>query len=413
MSWLDKIQKELVITTGDGKKYSPQWLNATKEKEYNVAQFEFPNVSGTLVYRSKPKGIKYQLEIYFQGDNHLDNSLAFETSADDPRPWVLSHPLYGALTVQPLSLFTDNTQMNVSKITIPLVETITDQYPKGTTNPVAEVTNGATAARATAASYYGSNAKPTPADVNRQQTYVAAVYSAANPFVTPDVAADLFNAYNLALSKVADAASEPLEAAEAMQDLIALPALFETTTQQRLTILAGSFNSMRSGVQLSTTSGSAMPRAQKMAYMGNNGSVLTAMAQSAATPQDGDYTKRTDVLGVIDTMVEYYNQYIADLDFLQTATGGTPDSFVPDAAFLMELEFLINYTISNLFAIALGAKQERSFILMQDSNWLLLTHKLYGLQPDDSTLLRLIKENNASLSTMLQVPKNRRIYYYV
>lgn len=46
MSWIDKIKTELIITCGDGKQYKPQWINAVKTKDYNVAEFEFPEVSG-------------------------------------------------------------------------------------------------------------------------------------------------------------------------------------------------------------------------------------------------------------------------------------------------------------------------------------------------------------------------------
>ena len=46
----------------------------SKTKDYNVAEFEFPEVSGTLVSRKKPKGSRYDLEIIFQGENNLDLS---------------------------------------------------------------------------------------------------------------------------------------------------------------------------------------------------------------------------------------------------------------------------------------------------------------------------------------------------
>lgn len=413
MSWLDKIKNSLIIQTGDGKKFTPDWLNATKEVEYNVAQFEFPNVAGTLVRRSKPKGAKYNLELYFQGEDNLDNAAAFQQSADDPRAWTLTHPLYGQLSVQPLSLNSDNTQMNVTKISVPVVETISEQYPKGTTNPKDQIAQNAVNTRTTLAAAYGNNAKPTARDINQQTTYITAAYKGSTGFATPDVAADLFDAYNLALSATAEAVTGPLDAITAMQDMLALPAKFADTTKQRLTVLRGTFTSLRGGVATSSTTGNSMPKAQKMAYQSNTGAVLTAMAETAGTPQTGDYTRRTDVLEIIEILIAWYNQYITDLDFLQTATGGTPDSFIPDADALMQLEFLINYTISNLFTLALNAKQERSFVLAYDSNVISLTHKVYGLLPDDSTIDQFIKQNNFGLKHMLQVERNTRIFYYV
>jgi ABC-type Na+ transport system ATPase subunit NatA len=54
-----------------------------------------------------------------------------------------------------------------------------------------------------------------------------------------------------------------------------------------------------------------------------------------------------------------------------------------------------------------------SIVLEYDSNWIVLAHRFYGLQSDDSTLTKLIHENGAGLTTMLKVPKNSLIKYYV
>lgn len=408
MSWLDKIKTSLTITTGDGKKYVPEYLNATKEKEYNTAEFTFPNVSGSLVYRAKPKGRRYNLELFFQGADHLDTSSTFETSADDNRAWTLSHPYYGQLTVQPLGLHFDNTGHNLTKITGTVVETITDQYPKGTTNPVDQIAQQSATAQAATAAAYGHNAKPAARDITQQQGYSHIAYINANSFSPPDVAGDLFDAYQLALASLTTAVSNPLKAIKNQQDLFALPAKFKIATSRRLDLLMGTFSSIRTGLQPDSVTPS-----QKMAYQSNNGTLTAAMCESASTPQAGDYTTRTDVLSVIEVIIGAYNLYLADLDGLQTPTGGAPDSFIPDADALFQLDTLVNYTISNLFNIALNAKQQRSFILLTDSNWLSLAHKLYGLLPDDSTITTLMAQNNAGLTTVLQVPKNTLINYYV
>ena len=104
-----------------------------------AVEFNFPGVSGSLVSRRLPKGRRYALELYFQGEDNTTIADAFETSADDPRPWTLSHPLYGQLTVQPLSLSFDNSKMNSTRVTGTVVETITDQYPRATTNATNQV----------------------------------------------------------------------------------------------------------------------------------------------------------------------------------------------------------------------------------------------------------------------------------
>lgn len=407
MSWLDKIKTDLIIETGDGKQYKPQWLNASVEKEYNVAQFEFPNVSGTLVKRSRPKGARYSLELYFQGADHLDTAAAFSRSADDPRPWNLTHPFYGRIVVQPLSLGIDNSQYNISKISIPVVETITDQYPKGTVNAIDKITQDAATTNITQSAAYANNVVITVPDINRQQSAVAIAFNNAKKFVPQDIGEELFNRFNESIALLADAQDDTQAAIEAMQRVIMSPATYAISVKNRLDVIGSTFNSFRESLATTST------KNEKNNYAVNNGTSLTAMALAAGTPQTTDYTARTEVVTTIEQLIAFYNVYIADLDTLQTDNGGAPDSYIPDADSLMQLNLLFNYTLSNLFNIALNAKQERNIILLEDTNWVLLTHKFYGLDAADENIVQLMAQNNAGLSTALQVPKNTKVYYYV
>ena len=117
MSWTEKLKKGLEITTGDGKKYFPLYKLTPKVTPFNVAEFEFPNIEGTLVKKSLVKGTKLNLEFYFDGEDHLDQSQAFEISAKDKRPFKISHPFFGLMTVQPTTLEYDPTGLSITKIT--------------------------------------------------------------------------------------------------------------------------------------------------------------------------------------------------------------------------------------------------------------------------------------------------------
>ena len=63
---------------------------------------------GSLLDRREIKGTRFNLEIYFQGADHLDLSDDFIESAKDKRFWTLTHPFYGKMFVQPLSMGVDN-----------------------------------------------------------------------------------------------------------------------------------------------------------------------------------------------------------------------------------------------------------------------------------------------------------------
>ena len=120
MSWIENAKKDftIIMQTKHGNiTYTPNWLNARRSIDYNIAEFNFKNVAGTLVKRSQPMGVRYDIEIYFQGEDNLIKAQDFLDSAADPRAWTVSHPMYGQLYVQPIGLGFDDSNLNATKIT--------------------------------------------------------------------------------------------------------------------------------------------------------------------------------------------------------------------------------------------------------------------------------------------------------
>jgi len=165
MSWIENIKSGLSITTGDGKVYNPLYVITTKSVDYNVAEFEFPNITGTLVKRNTAKGARYRFEMIFQGDDHIEQFKAFELSNNDQRPWQVFHPIYGNILLQPTSLIYDPTGLNNTKVTGDLIETITEEYPKITIDPKDSVGFDVVNVNEIAASSFESLVIPDASDV--------------------------------------------------------------------------------------------------------------------------------------------------------------------------------------------------------------------------------------------------------
>jgi hypothetical protein len=409
MSWLEKIKTDLIIKTGDGRPFKPLWINAQKSKEYNIAEFEFPNVSGTLVKRSKPKGRRYPIEIYFQGENHLDQSEAFETSADDPRPWIITHPFYGSITVQPIGLAFDNSEYNTTKITGTIVETITDENPRPVTSAVDKITEDFENTNSELSASYANSVIPDTTDKQNLTANNLLLYEMGKKSISDSIASEeYFNLFNTANTAITNATTEPLAAINAAQAVITAPSLFSQSVQSRLSLLSDQFEKLNESVSTITE------RSLKLLFENQAGSIISAMALSASTPlNDSDYGNRQNVIDVIEILIDNYDSYLVGLDALQTANGGSPTSYIPSATALNNLSNLINFTISNLFNIALNSKQERKIYLEADSNPILLTHRFYGLDNEDVNLEKLISDNSLSLEEILQIKKGRPISYYV
>jgi hypothetical protein len=138
------------------------------------------------------------------------------------------------------------------------------------------------------------------------------------------------------------------------------------------------------------------------------------MAFAASSPlTDSDYGTRSDVLRVIEKILNAHNRFITALDTLQSVNGGDVDSYIPDYEAIQSIVLIVRYTISNLFTIALSSKQERTVIIEEDSNVMLLTHRFYGLNENDENLNMFMRTNNISLNQLLKIRKGTPIIYYV
>ncbi|HTH58238.1 MAG TPA: hypothetical protein VL728_19465 [Cyclobacteriaceae bacterium] len=414
MSWLDRIKHDLIITTGDGKKYKPEWINATKSKEYNIADFDFPEKAGTLRRRSMPRGRKYRLELYFQGEDHLDQSEDFETSADDSRPWRISHPFWGIIYAQPDGLEFDNTVHNVSKITCNVMETILDNNPVVTHDPADSILQANDSLMGTTSTSFAEKVpSPSVHDVNVMSAATANTFNSAYQKIkkTSD-AQNYYNLFQSANSAIINASNDPLFAMQKIQAMINAPFQFADSAQNRITLLLNQFNKLRTSIS------TLLSPSSKRIYEAMGNTIISGLCACAVTPRTkdynsvSDYNNRGDAFDVIGKLTDNFNLYLSDLDSLQTPNGGEADSYIPDYDSLSGLNDMVSLTISNLFQIAVNAKQERTIILEKDSNVVLLAHRFYGLQADDTTIDDFIKQNNIGLNELMILNKGRKIIYY-
>lgn len=408
MSWIEKLETPYKITCGDGKSYTPLWSNVSKEIEYNISTFEFKGLAGTLVDRGMPKGTKYNIELYFQGENHLDTAQAFETSAADPNPWVIQHPFYGSLTVQPIGLVFDNSAFNVSKIVGQVIATITEKAPVVALSPEDKIQEDKVTCDDQLTQTYMDDVQPKVADVEEMKKNATTVYKEGQKTLTNTLDAEKYtNAFNNAYGYISNAVAQPLAAIRQLQALINLPAQFADSVKNRINCLLKQMEQLRSSLETILT------KSSKKLFENNAGTLVGAVALAAITGVTDDYSNRRQVSDVITLVIGVYNNYLSDLDKLQTLNGGQPQSYIPDAPSIIQLGQLISYTVNSLFQIADNAKQERTLMLEEDSNVILVAQRLYGLLIDDSTLDTLIATNEFGLDDMLELKKGRQILYYV
>jgi hypothetical protein len=409
MSWIDKIKNQLIITTGAGDQFKPSWINAKLLQEYNIAEFNFQEVEGTLVKRGKRLGIKFSMEIYFEGPDHLDISEQFRQAAKDQSFWVLEHPLYGVFPCHPTSLDFDNSGYNLTKITGTLIETIIDDQPL-IYGPEFSLPEKIEAEKTQLDSVIESTfVYPlSPIDVNTMRNTNNRAFNLSVPIITlPDEFEDYNNLFNQANTAINTAIASPVLAMRAVTSALTQPARFTANVKSRVDVLVNSFDSLHETINgLSTI-------ASKQIYQNQNSTLLASMCLAASTPLENNYTNKNSVLQIIDLIFAKYALFLEDLDLLQSINGGSVLSYVPDPSVLTTLSSLIDTTLAGLFTIALSSRQERSIINETDINIIVLTHRLYGLDQLDKNIDELIANNEFGLDHLIQIPKGKKIIYYI
>jgi hypothetical protein len=405
MSWTNRVQNRIEIRTGDGQVYTPDYINPEFEQGYNLSEFEFRNVPGTLVVREQPKGRRFALQIIFQGDLHLEDSETFRQSTFDRRPWIIIHPKYDELLVHPVSLRFDNTTENITTITGTVIETIDTVGAITTESPVDEITDRKNNLDEVSAASYeqelSQNGLQT-GDANQIQDNLTVVQSTSLAIAqTDEEAATIRNTITTAQTKLNNSIGDATGYIQDVQAAINLPFQIVTSVTDRI----NAFTEALDALPLIN-----LTRSQKKFYETNGSTSLSGMCVASVT--NTEYETRGQVTEVLDLILGSFNTYIENLDSLQTETATEIESYTPSEEGLRELYDVVNYTVSRLFEIAFGSKQELIYVVESDTNPILLTHLIYGLDTDDANLERLIKNNEIGINELFLIRKGRNIKYY-
>lgn len=378
MSWIDRLQSKLKITTGDNKVYYPLWIDSELNIEYNVEGFDFVNTEGTFVERREKSGGQYPLSLYFTGENNIELAQNFEISARNKSPWTIEHPFFDKIVCQPLSMKIVH-NLNVTNIQVTVWETLTIQQPTGSVNVPTVVEQ----IKAQINENYQSLPTP-PLEskdflISKQSiNTINSVYQ--NIAVTIDEKNSLKAACREAIGAVNNILNDYNSYLVKAQDLINFPF---TSTQSTYYKVVRSFDLMKQLINIFTN---------EELLKANVVSIFSNSCSCAASGTD--YITRTDVVNVISVLNDMNSLFIQ-----------TFDSVDPQIAFDLDRQY--NISVSSLYDIAFNSKQERSIMLDSDSNMVVLANKYFGSSDDD--LKSFIQLNELKIDEYLQIKQGRTI----
>jgi len=100
MAIQDRIRPEITLVSpqSDGElKYSAKWIGNPITKEKKLGRFDSPKIKGTRVQDLEVRGDLYQLTIFFDGEDHDEDSADFWKSLDAKGSWSIIHPINGVI----------------------------------------------------------------------------------------------------------------------------------------------------------------------------------------------------------------------------------------------------------------------------------------------------------------------------
>lgn len=410
MSWIDDIENKILkITTGDGEIYMPKWKEAAKSREYNISIFDFINIEGSLVRRLKPKALTLTLILYFDGADCIDRANNFEISARDNRKWTIEHPFYGQIYVHPISLTIDNTYLNVSKITVPVIETLIETYPQGNTYAPDAIKLKLLNNFSVSSEYFGAIQAKDPIPLTALQSFLNDYNNImGDAFSAVQDVSKYENYYRVAIKTLDSLAATPLLIIRSIQSLINFTATARQTALARFNVYDEALTQLAetvTGIVIGATHNYT-----KNVFEITGSTIVSAMMYSSGL---GTYNNLGDVLEMQAMLSASYLNYIKIVERNFTIDAGAKTSYVPSYDIAQSLDDLYNYTIVSLFILGLNSNKKRSIILEKDSNLILLTHRFYGLDNADANIKQFMNDNNICINEVYNIKKGREIIYYV
>lgn len=411
MSWIDNVENTIfTIRTGDGKLYTPDLpINYETLKEFNTATFEFIDVPGALITRKLQRARKFPLVFYFQGENNIDVANAFDISSNDPRAWVIRHPQYGDITGQPISIRRDDSKLNATEVTVDFWETIVTSFPQATiaANTLVSLPTLVDGFEIISPIDYTSKVNIKPKDVNGITNLANTITAIITKGLDTIHAAEFATDVNEMLFAINNMILAPADAIAAIHQVCLLPANLALSVQTRIQMIGAIYDSIENLLTSSPTVNN------KAFFETAAGIMVCSLANAIASPLSTDYVTRDQVAIAQNNLTDMYADYISTLDNAYVEINSVGSAFTASQESQSALQDVVLNTLTNLYTLAFGAKQERYVTLLTDGQLIVLAHKyMSGLDQEDVNIETFRTINNFKNNYLFLIPAGTQIKYY-
>lgn len=419
MSWRERV-KEAAYTSPSGVRMTFAYENVSQEVDKRTVAFDFPGVDGSYIQDNGVGERRYPLQCIFSGSNCDQEATAFQDLLLERGTGRLEHPLYGRLDVVPFGTITrrDDLVSGANQVILEVVfwATLGAVYPTSRVSPRHEVIQALGRALPAVAGDFDramdlttetrrATAKLTVGDVLRN---IQAALKGASTAVE-SVNREFRDAQQLVNFGLDVLLGQPLQLAQQMLNLTTAPSRALTGIVSRLDGYRDLLDRMIASSQANPGDLSVFDRISlrlsndfHTAKLVGSGALLGSVSSVVnhtfgAKPQALEAAE--DLLEQSSALTAWRDERQNDLGQIDTGEG------------YQALQEAVALAVGYLVEISFSLVPERAVVLDRPRSIIDLSAEVYG--SIDDRLDFLISTNKLTGSEILELPRGKRVVYYV
>lgn len=413
MSWQDRLS-EAAYTPPSGARVVFTYEELRVNTELKGSRFDFPGTEGTYVQATGASGREFPLRVYFNGEDHDTEAAAFFNALRETGEALLEHPTEGRVTVVPLGRVSQRNDLvksaNETVIDVVLWETIGAVYPTDQTDPAGEVlASVADFKDATSRAFADTVNTVTGSEIAELTSNIKATVAKAKKFIGP--IADTVESIETQFADIADSINDgidvligqPLTLAFQVVQLIHAPARAAALWQDKISAYGDLAKSIVSaGERIPTVDDTA-----RNLFAADDTAATSAATGAILSAVDTEFKTQPEAIEAAQAVIELVDSVVAwrEANFTALSATDTGETY-------QQMQAAASLCAGYLIQISFTLYQERTIITHKDRTIVDLCAELYG-DAGDENLNFFINSNAFTGDEILEVPKGKRVKYYV
>lgn len=399
MSYLDRL-RDCSYTDPAGNIHTLMFDEVTREGPKKIGAFSLPQQDRSEIQDLGMDGIDHPMTLYIIGEDYDLAADAFWAGLSmrhtDAKPGLLAHPVWGDLTVKPISFsesrsFVEGMGRSVFTIQFKQIDATAKFPTTAVSSAVSIAAAGAATAQTATDSFVGPTTAADIAIVTNQATQALASLrnGLASVVSTVDDLASQFEAgITQATSTIGELIDTPELMAETIIDLVRMPATAGGSISEKIGAYSTLFDS------LAVSAGFRSQAENDLLTMTLSASAIAAAEASTV----GDLTDRSDAVAASDGIAALLEYFRSMMDL----TG-------PDAETVAQICDLLALAQGYLLEASFSLKSARRKLLESQSDPLTVTFELYK---DVTMLDKFCKDNALADDEFFVLPMGREVVWY-